>query len=191
MGININEINQTNIIINAIYITYIVLYQFLLPNVHPIPLAINLISIPKLRRFLMRGQQSSLFQRHSSSTSYHSKTESLPYGRKLSHNSTSWFPTINQPRSQQSTWPSNQPEFQRLHPVFKIMTIYCCYILLCCYKLKHEHQILSIIINKWYESNIKSNIRKILHLPLENLCYFSQIEMIPCKIKYNRSQCLI
>ena len=101
-GININEINQTNIIINAIYTTYLVLSQFPLPNVHPIPLASNLISIPKLRRFLMRGQQLSLFQRHSSSTSYHSKTGWLTYQRQLSNKSTGRFPTINQPRSQQS-----------------------------------------------------------------------------------------
>ena len=136
MGKHINEINQTNIIINDIYITYLVLSQLPLPNVHPIPLASNLISIPKLRRFLMRGQQLSLCQRHSSSTSYHSKTGWLPYQIKRLHKSTSWFPTINQPRSQQSTWPSNQPEFQRLRLVCKIITRYCCSVFLCCKKVK-------------------------------------------------------
>ena len=56
MGVNINEIDQTNIILNAIYINYSVLLQFPLPNIDPVLLASNIIRMPKLRRFLMRGQ---------------------------------------------------------------------------------------------------------------------------------------
>ena len=55
-GVNINEINQTNIIKNYIWITYSDLSIFPLPNICHVPLASNLIRIPKLRHLLMRGQ---------------------------------------------------------------------------------------------------------------------------------------
>ena len=68
---DINEIDHTNIILNGMYINYSVLCQFSLPNLCPVPLASNIIRMPKLRRFLMRGQQSNLYQRHSLGNIYH------------------------------------------------------------------------------------------------------------------------
>ena len=67
--------------------------------------------MPKLRPFLMRGQQSSLCQRHSSRTSYHSNTGWVTHQRKLSNKSNGQFLTINQYFSQQSAWTSNQSTF--------------------------------------------------------------------------------
>ena len=87
MGININKIDQTNIILNDIYITYSFFSRFPLPYVRPVHLLRNLIRIPKLRGFLMRGQRQSLCQRHGSRTGSHLKTGWLPYQRKLSHKS--------------------------------------------------------------------------------------------------------
>ena len=132
MGINTNVIYQTNIILNAVYITYSVLSQFPLPNFHPVPLARNLTRIPKLRHFLMRGQQSVLCKLHILNTSYHSKSEWVPYQRKLSHKSTGTFLTINQYFSQQSDGPSNRPAVHHSHPVCKIMTRKYCSVFLCC-----------------------------------------------------------
>ena len=105
-----------------IYITYSVLFLFPLPNAINLPLASNLIRTPKLRWFLMIGQRSSLCKFHRSRTSYHSKMGWVPYQRKLSHNNTSRFLTINQSCSQQSYWPSNRPAVQCSHPVCNIMT---------------------------------------------------------------------
>ena len=126
MGIKINKIYQTNIILNDISITYYILLRISLPHVRPVPLASNLIRIPKLRQFLIRGQQSSLFEHHRSRTSYHSNTTWVPYQSRLSHKITSRFLTVSQLYSQQSAWPLNQPAFQRLHSVWKIMTRYSC-----------------------------------------------------------------
>ena len=134
MGININEIDQTNIILNVIYITYSVLSRLNLPNVRSVTLASIVIRMPKLRRFLMRGQRLSLCQQHISKTSHHSKTGWVLYQRKISHKITDRFITINQPCSQQSSWPSNQPAFQLLHPVCKKITRKCCSVFLCCKK---------------------------------------------------------
>ena len=53
MGKNINEINDTNVILNGKYITYPILFQFCLPKVIPVTFASKLMSIPKMRRFLM------------------------------------------------------------------------------------------------------------------------------------------
>ena len=39
MGLNINVINETNIILIAIYITYSILSRLPLPNVLPVPLS--------------------------------------------------------------------------------------------------------------------------------------------------------
>ena len=55
MGININEIYQTNIILNYTYVTYSLLSKFPPPNVCPVPLVSNLIIMPKLRLFWIRG----------------------------------------------------------------------------------------------------------------------------------------
>ena len=143
MGENINEIDQTNIILNGIYIIYSILSQLHLPNVRPVTLASNLIRILKLRPFLMKGQISTLCQCHISRTGYHSNLGQLPYQRKLSHNSTGLFPNIKQPRSQQSVSPSNQPVVQHSHPVFKIMTRKFCSIFFCRRKLRNENQIIN------------------------------------------------
>ena len=51
MGVNINGINQTNIILNYIYIIYSVLLLLPLPNVCPVPLVRNLRRIPKTGGF--------------------------------------------------------------------------------------------------------------------------------------------
>ena len=132
MGLNINETDQTNIILNTIKITYSVLLRFPLPYVWPIPLASNLIRMPKLRQFLMIGQRSSLCHCHILRSSYHSKTGWVPYQIRRSHKSTRRFLTINQPRPQQSAWPSNCPAVQRSHPLCRIMTLQCCSVFLCC-----------------------------------------------------------
>ena len=71
MDKNINEIYQTNVILNGIYIPYYLLFRLSLPKARLVPLASNLIRMPKLRRFLMGGQRSNLCQWHSSSTGYH------------------------------------------------------------------------------------------------------------------------
>ena len=79
MCTNINVINQTYIMIIAIYSTYSVLSQFHLPNIHSILLARNLIGTTKYRRFLMRGLRSSLCKHNSLGASYHSNTECVLY----------------------------------------------------------------------------------------------------------------
>ena len=129
MVINITVTNQTII---AIYSTYSILSLFTLTNVLYVPLMSNLIGITKHRQFLMRGLQSSLCKLHSSRTIYHSKTEWVPYQRNLSHLSTSQVPIVNQYFSQQSAWPPNRPCVQRLHPEWKIMTLLCCFVIVCC-----------------------------------------------------------
>ena len=152
------------------------------------PSIYHLTRMPKLRHFLMRGQQLSLCQRPRSRTSYHSNMGRVLYHRKLSHKSTVRFTTINPSCSQQISRPPNRPAFQRLHLVWKIMTRYCCSIFLCCKKLKHENQIIVNTKHQWYKSNCNINIYKISHLPLKMLCYFTQIKMIPCETKYNKPQ---
>ena len=57
MGIIINGIDQTKVILNAIQIIYSVLSRKYLASVSPVPLASNLTRMPKLSRFWMRGQQ--------------------------------------------------------------------------------------------------------------------------------------
>ena len=57
MGKDINEIDHTIIILNSINITYSVLLRLYLPQVRPLLLARHLIRMPKMRRFLMRGQR--------------------------------------------------------------------------------------------------------------------------------------
>ena len=143
MDININGINRTNMILVAVYITYSILLWFPIPRVLPVPLAGNFIGITKHGCFLMRGLWSSFCKFHSSRTSYHSNMEWTPYQRKISHLSNGIIPIVNQSRSQQSAWPSNRPRVQRSHPVWKIMTLICCFVFLCCKKLKHENQIIS------------------------------------------------
>ena len=116
MGRNINEIDNTNIVINGKKINYSVLLRFCLPIFRPMPFASNLIVMPKLRRFLMIGQRSNLCQRHNPRTSFNSNKGWLPYHIRLSHKSTGRFPTINQPHYQQWTDHSNRHAVQKLAP---------------------------------------------------------------------------
>ena len=124
-------------------VTYSIVEWFPLPNVLFVLLASNLTGITKHRHFLMRGLWLSFCKRHISSTSYHSKTEWVPYQRKLIHPRTSWIPTVNQSWYQQSAWPSNRTCVQRSHRVCKIMILLCCSVFFCCKKLKHENPIIS------------------------------------------------
>ena len=96
MDISINEIVHTTIVLNDEYITYSVLFQLSLTKYFPLPFASNLINKPKLRRFLIIGQQSKLCQHHIQKTIFNSKTGWIPYNIKLSHKSTGRFRTINQ-----------------------------------------------------------------------------------------------
>ena len=57
MGKNINEIDDTNVILNDKYITYPVLFRFCIPKVLPATFPSKLISMQKLRRFLIIGQR--------------------------------------------------------------------------------------------------------------------------------------
>ena len=93
----INEIYDTKIVLNGKPNPYYFLFQLCLPKVCPVPFSINLISMPKLRRFLMIGQRSNLCQLRSPRTAFNLKTGWLPYQMKLSHKSTGRFPTITQP----------------------------------------------------------------------------------------------
>ena len=137
MGIHINRINQANIIIIAIYITFFVFSQLPVPNDIPVLLASNLIHIPKHRRFLMRGHQMSLCKHHILRTSCHPNMELVPYQRKHSHKSTGRFLTVNQYFSQQSAWSSNQPAVKLSQLVCKVMTRQFCSIFLSCKRLEH------------------------------------------------------
>ena len=56
MGENIDEINDTNIILNGKYITYSILFKFCPPKVCPVPFASDLISMPKTEAPKMIGQ---------------------------------------------------------------------------------------------------------------------------------------
>ena len=64
MGININGIDQSNIILNTIYITYPILVQISLPNIRPVKLSSNPIRLPIHRSFLNKGIQMSLCKHH-------------------------------------------------------------------------------------------------------------------------------
>ena len=56
MGKNINEIDDTAVILSDKYITYSVFLRFCLPKVFPVPFARKLVRMPRLRPFLMIGQ---------------------------------------------------------------------------------------------------------------------------------------
>ena len=99
-----------------------------------IPLASNLIYIPKHTRSLMRGLWTSLCKRNRYRTSYHSNMERAPYLWKSSHKSTDYFLTVNQYLLQQSDWPYNWPAVHLSHAVFKIMIRLYCSVFLCCVK---------------------------------------------------------
>ena len=140
MGININGIDKKTHN-TKFYIDHLLcLLQFPLPNVRTIPLARNLIGIPKHWIFLMRGLWLSFFKLHSPRTSYHSNTEWVPYQRKTSQLRTGRIPTVNQFCSKQSAWPLNWPRVQRSHPVWKIMTLLCCSVFLCCKNQRRKTQ---------------------------------------------------
>ena len=109
-----------------------------------LPLATNLIKMPKHRRFLMRSHRLSLFKRHSSRTSHHSMMELLTYKRKLSRNITCRLLTINQSCSQRSDWPSNRPVVQHPHPVCKKVSRQCCFVILCFKQSKNKNPIISL-----------------------------------------------
>ena len=129
-----------------------------LPNVLPTLLARKLRGITQHKGFLMRGIRSSFFKWPSLRNSYHSNMEWVPYQRKIIHLRNGQITTVNQSRSQQSSWPSNHPRVKRSHPVRKIMTLLCCSIFLGCKTLKHENPIIIHKKNKWYESNHNNNI---------------------------------
>ena len=164
MGININGINITNVMLISIYRTYSKISWFPLPNVISVPLAIKLIGITKHRQFFMRGIWSSFCKFRSLRTSYHSNTEWILYQIKISHLRTVWILKLHQSWSQQSAWPSNFPHVWRSLPVCKIMTLMCCSVFFCCKKLNHEKPIISHKKNQWYESNYNSNICNTKHL---------------------------
>ena len=134
---------------------------FPLPNVLSVPLSRIVIQMTKNRNFLMRDY------------------------------STGWNSIVKQSCSQQSDWTSNHPVVQRSHSVCKIMTLLCCFIFLCCKKLKHEIPVISNKKNQWYESNHNSNFWKISHIPFEIFCYSYQITIVPLYTKYVKSQCPI
>ena len=130
MDININEINRTNMILIAVYITYYILLWSPIPNVLSVPLAGNLIGITEHRRFFMRGLWSNFCKYHSSRTSYHSNTEWVPYQIKLSHFRTGQIIKVEQSCCQQSFWLSNRPAAHRLHMVCKKMNLLWCSVFL-------------------------------------------------------------
>ena len=65
------------------------------PNIRLVPLASNLITIPKHTRFLMRSLQLSLFNHQSSSTGYCSNADCVTYHIKLSYKSNRRLLTIS------------------------------------------------------------------------------------------------
>ena len=158
MGININEIYQTNIILNYTYVTYSLLSKFPPPNVFPVPLVSNLIIMPKLKHSLMRGYPSSLFQLHTSITSYYLKTGWVSHQKQLMHKSTFQVLTINQSRSWQSAWPLHRPAAQCLNPLCTINTGKCSSICLFCKKVNHKDRIIGNTKHLWYKSKRYSNI---------------------------------
>ena len=97
MGKNINEIDDTNVILNGKYITYSVLFQLCSPSATPVPFSRNLISIPKTEALKMIGKRTYLCPRHIPRTSFNSKAVWVPYQIKLRHKSTGRFPTKNKP----------------------------------------------------------------------------------------------
>ena len=122
---DINGTNETNIILIGLWSTYYVFSCFLLPNVHYVPLTSNIVGIPKHRHFFIGGLISSLCKDISSRTTYHSKTEWVPYQIKLIHLDSCHIPTLNQYCFQQSDWPPNCPHVHRKHSVLKIITLLC------------------------------------------------------------------
>ena len=100
MVININIINQTNIILIVISITYYVLSRFCLPKGLSVTLASNVIWTTKNRRFLMRYIWSSFCKCRILGNNYQSNIEWVPYHRKVSHYSNSLIPTVKQSCSQ-------------------------------------------------------------------------------------------
>ena len=89
MVINVDDNNQTKIIIIAIRSTDFVLYWWPHPNIFPVPLATSLKGGNKKNRpFLKRFIQSVFCQIYSSRTSYHDRTYWLQYRIKL----VTWVP---------------------------------------------------------------------------------------------------
>ena len=150
MGIHINDINLTNIILISIYSTYSVLSLFPSPNILSVPLSRKLIVITKHRRIIFSGIWLIFCKLHISSTSYHWNMELVPYQIKLIQLSTIPIPTVNQSCSQQSAWPLNCPRIQHSHPVCKIITLLCFSVLFFCKMLKHEKPIISHKKYQWY-----------------------------------------
>ena len=86
MGINIDEIDWTEITIISIWSTYSVLYWWSLPKVRPKPLTRNLIRITKKRYFWR--EFIGFISTPRSSTSYHVMTDWVLYQINLS----AWVP---------------------------------------------------------------------------------------------------
>ena len=123
MGININGMNQTSIILIMVKRIYYILSWFPLLNVLYITLTSNLIRLKKTQSFFYERSSINICKRHFSMTRYHSQTEWLLYQRKISHLSTCRIPTVNQYWSQKWDRLSNCSFVQFLHLVCKIMTL--------------------------------------------------------------------
>ena len=140
MGIHINDINLTDIILISIYSTYSVLSLFSSPNILSVPLSRNSMVITKHRRIIFSGIWLIFCKLHISKTSFHSNMEWVPYQIKIIHLIAIPTPTVNQSCSQQSAWPLNLFLVQRLHQVCKMITLLFFSVLFFCKKLKHENQ---------------------------------------------------
>ena len=126
MGININYIDKTEIILIAIYSPYSVVQCLPLPKFRPITLACNLTRVTENKHFSKRVTQLVVCQRHTTSTSYHDWKNWVLYRIKLIHLSTIRITIENQTCSQWLAWPSIFSTVQFLHPVCKRVHLLCC-----------------------------------------------------------------
>ena len=128
---DINEIDHTNIILNGMYINYSVLCQFSLPNLFPVPLASNIIRMPKLSHFLMIGQRWNLCQRHILRTRFKRRN-----GYRTRENLVPILPFDFQLKLTSLTiisWSLKSTCSSEDHARYEeIMIRYCCSIFLCC-----------------------------------------------------------
>ena len=137
----------------------------------PVMLAINSIGITNNRHFFIRGQKSVFCQLQSSRTNYHANTDWL----QLSHKSTGRFPTENQSRSQQSSWPSNSSRVQWLHPVWQFFLFYVVSYFCAGNRFEHGNSLeRNKYKNQWDEEKHNSNSCNIKHLPFEMVYHYSQ-----------------
>ena len=124
MGININEVNLTEIILITIYITYSVVWWWPLPNFCPVPLASNLTMITKNRWFSKRVHKLVFFQRYRSRTSYHNRTDWVMYRINL----VTWVPVELQQKTNLSLNNRIDPRiFLPLIPVCQMVPLLFCF----------------------------------------------------------------